>query len=117
MTLIKTTYPDDHFIDDDFIKDNLYNLIDGKLDKEFDFDTEKINRLIELSFLYNHIKKETDIIIFSYDEYHIYLKGIGNIPPDFLTTTITQSFLEKENFKKALTKFLREHKLKNILTQ
>jgi len=48
-----------------FIKDNLQNIIDGKFDDKFEPDYLKM--VLELSFLFNHTKKDKYYIIFEYN--------------------------------------------------
>jgi hypothetical protein len=56
------------FLDDTdlFIKDNLDWILAGKYDDKF--NKEQLDKMIELSFLYNHITIENDTLKFEYDK-------------------------------------------------
>jgi len=44
---------------ENYIKDNLQNILDGKFDDKF--DKEQLKMMLEMSFLYNHISSEYDL--------------------------------------------------------
>jgi hypothetical protein len=60
---------------DNYIKDNLENIIDGKFDDKF--DTEQLKMMLEMSFLYNHITIENDSVIFEYGGQKLKISGIN----------------------------------------
>ena len=102
---------------DNYIKDNLENIIDGKFDDKF--DTEQLKMMLEMSFLYNHITIENDSVIFEYGGQKLKISGINqsdSIPTgiDFksqIFSTIKSNMI----FKSALTQFLRDKKINDIL--
>jgi hypothetical protein len=102
---------------DNYIKDNLENIIDGKFDDKF--DTEQLKMMLEMSFLYNHITIENDSVIFEYGGQKLKISGINQF--DSILTGIdfkSQIFSTiKSNmiFKSALTQFLRDKKINDIL--
>lgn len=98
---------------DNYIKDNLQNIIDGKFDD--DFSTDQLKTMLELSFLYNHISVENDSIIFKYDAETVSLNGVSQFPTQFAKEHITAIFKNNEIFKSALTQFLRDKKINDVL--
>jgi hypothetical protein len=98
---------------DNFIKDNLQNIIDGKFDDKF--DKEQLKMMLELSFLYNHISFENDSVIFEYNRVKFKISGISEIPGGFAKETITSAIKNDEVFKSALKQFLRDKKINDIL--
>lgn len=98
------------------IKDNLHNFINGYLSNEF--SKEEMNNLIELSFLYNHMRTEEDCIHFEYEGKGITLRGIAeltNASKEFAKETIIKTITTSETFKAAFKQFIRDNKLSNIL--
>lgn len=63
------------------LKDNLQNIIDGKFDGKFDdkFSPEQIKMMLEMSFLYNHIRFEIDAIVFEYNGVTFKASGINDM--------------------------------------
>jgi hypothetical protein len=98
---------------DNFIKDNLQNIIDGKFDDKF--DKEQLKMMLELSFLYNHISFENDSVIFEYNRVKFKISGISEIPGGFAKETITSAIKNDVVFKSALKQFLRDKKINDIL--
>lgn len=49
---------------ENYIKDNLQNILDGKFNDKF--ETDQLKMMLEMSFLYNHISSEYDSVVFSY---------------------------------------------------
>ena len=62
---------------ENYIKDNLQNIIDGKFDDKF--STEQLKMMLEMSFLYNHISVENDSVIFEYDSQELKISGINDL--------------------------------------
>ena len=62
---------------DNFIKDNLQNILDGNFDDKF--KPEQLKIMLELSFLYNHISIENDSIIFKYNGIELKINGMSEI--------------------------------------
>jgi acid stress-induced BolA-like protein IbaG/YrbA len=98
---------------DNYIKDNLQNILDGKFDDKF--DKEQLKMMLEMSFLYNHINVENDSVIFEYNGVKLKINGISEIPTQFAKETITSSIKNDVVFKSALTQFLRDKKINEIL--
>lgn len=98
---------------DNYIKDNLQNIIDGKFDDKF--SSEQLKMMLEMSFLYNHITIENDSVIFEYNGVKLKINGISELPPQFAKEHITTVFKNNEVFKSALTQFLRDKKINEIL--
>jgi hypothetical protein len=98
---------------DNYIKDNLQNIIDGEFDDKF--DKEQLKMMLELSFLYNHISFENDSVIFEYNGVKFKISGISEIPGGFAKETITSAIKNDEVFKSALKQFLRDKKINDIL--
>ena len=98
---------------ENYIKDNLQNIIDGKFDDKF--DKEQLKMMLEMSFLYNHINVENDSVIFEYNGVKLKINGISEIPTQFAKETITSSIKNDVVFKSALTQFLRDKKINEIL--
>ena len=98
---------------DNYIKDNLQNIIDGKFDDEF--QTDQLKMMLEMSFLYNHISVENDSVIFEYGNRQIKIKSISSIPTPYLKETIVSHIKREEVFKSALKQFLRDKKINDIL--
>jgi len=103
-----------------FIKDNLQNLMDGKLDDKF--STEQLEMMLQCSFLYNHITLESDSIIFKYDGVILKVSNItiteiihsnpfGRDCEDEIFSTIRNDKV----FKSAYKSFLRNMRIETIL--
>jgi hypothetical protein len=98
---------------ENYIKDNLQNIIDGKFDDNF--SKEQLKMMLEMSFLYNHISFEGDSVIFEYNCVKFKISGISEIPGRFAKEQITSSIKNDVVFKSALKQFLREKKINDIL--
>jgi hypothetical protein len=98
---------------DNYIKDNLQNILDGKFDDKFEPDQLKM--MLELSFLYNHISFEVDSVIFEYNGVKFKISGISEIPTQFAKEQITSAIKNDVVFKSALKQFLRDKKINEIL--
>jgi hypothetical protein len=98
---------------ENYIKDNLQNIIDGKFDDKF--DKEQLKMMLELSFLYNHISFENDSVIFEYNRVKFKISGISEIPTQFVKEQVTSSIKNDVVFKSALKQFLRDKKINDIL--
>ena len=101
-----------------YIKDNLQNIIDGKFDDEFSSDQLKM--MLEFSFLYNHISFEFDTLTLTF-EYNDVIVKVSNIS-DLIYSNIPISedqilsiIRNETKFKSAYTSFLRDIKINNIL--
>jgi hypothetical protein len=103
---------------ENYIKDNLENIIDGKFDDKF--DKEQLRMMLEMSFLYNHITIENDSVIFECGGQKLKISGINDIVHSIPTGIDYKnqifSMIKNDNiFKSALTQFLRDKKIKYIL--
>jgi hypothetical protein len=98
---------------DNYIKDNLQNILDGKFDDKFEPDQLKM--MLEMSFLYNHISFEGDSVIFEYNGVKFKISGISEIPGGFTKEHITSTIKNDVVFKSSLTQFLRDKKINEIL--
>ncbi len=98
---------------ENYIKDNLQNILDGKFDDKF--DKEQLKMMLEMSFLYNHISSEYDSVVFSYNGVKLKISGISEIPGGFAKDQITSSIRNDVVFKSALKQFLRDKKINDIL--
>ena len=98
---------------ENYIKDNLQNILDGKFDDKF--DKEQLKMMLEMSFLYNHISVENDSVVFSYNGVKLKISGISEIPGGFAKEQITSSIRNDVIFKSALKQFLRDKKIIDIL--
>lgn len=98
---------------DNYIKDNLQNIIDGKFDDKF--SPEQLKMMLEMSFLYNHISVENDSVIFEYNGIKLKIDGVSKLPGEFAKETVTSTIKNDEVFKSALTQFLRDKKINEIL--
>ena len=103
---------------ENYIKDNLQNIIDGNFDDNF--SKEQLKMMLEMSFLYNHISVEIDSVIFEYNGVKLKINGINDlinsaqIGIDYksqIFSTIKSNMI----FKSALTQFLRDKKINDIL--
>jgi len=101
-----------------FIKDNLQNILDGKFDDKF--SSEQLKMMLEMSFLYNHIRYELDSIVFEYDNQKLKISGITEIihsqpfgisAEDQIFSTIKSQSI----FKSSYASFLRNKKIDDVL--
>ena len=102
---------------ENYIKDNLQNIIDGKFDDKF--SSEQLKMMLEMSFLYNHITVENDSVIFEYNGVKLKINGINDlinsIPIGIDKNEIFSMIKNDVVFKSALTQFLRDKKINEIL--
>lgn len=99
-----------------YIKDNIQNIIDGKFDDKFSSDQLKM--MLEFSFLYNHISFEFDTLTFEYNDIIVKVSNISDLMYSNIPISEDQilSIIRNEaEFKSAYTSFLRDIKINNIL--
>lgn len=96
-----------------FIKDNLQNIIDGKFDDKFSL--EQIKMMLEMSFLYNHLRFEIDAILFEYNGFTFKVSGIDSMHHPLSEDEILSIIRKDSVFKSACASFLRDYKIKKIL--
>jgi hypothetical protein len=106
---------------DIFIKDNLDGILAGDMDDKF--NKEQLDKMIELSFLYNHMVLENDKLTFEYGKLQINLTNLYEQYSDLvyqlgkegvknmIITTITS----QDQFKSAFKSFIRDNKINKIL--
>ena len=101
-----------------FIKDNLQNILDGKFDEKF--SPEQLKMMLQCSFLYNHITFQSDSILFKYNNVTLKVSNITEIIhsnpfgvncEDEILSTIRND----EVFKSSYKSFLRDIKIEDIL--
>jgi methionine synthase I (cobalamin-dependent) len=111
------------FLDDTdlFIKDNLDRILAGEIDDKL--SKEQLDKMLELSFLYNHMVLENDKLTFEYGKLQINLTNLYEQYSDLvyqlgkegvknmIITTITS----QEHFKSGFKAFLRDKKINKIL--
>ena len=95
---------------ENYIKDNLQNILDGKFDDKFEPDQLKM--MLEMSFLYNHINIKNNSVVFRYDDKRVSLEGL---PSDFSEIEIVSCIKSDAIFKSAFKQFLRDKKINDIL--
>ena len=111
------------FLDDTdlFIKDNLDWILAGKYDDKF--SKEQLDKMIELSFLYNHITIENGTLTFEYSKWQInlgnllqqYSELVSQLGKEAVKNMIITTITSQEQFKLALVSFLRDKKINKII--
>ena len=111
------------FLDDTdlFIKDNLNWILAGKYDDKF--SKEQLDKMIELSFLYNHITIENDKLTFKYDKLQINLTNLYDqysdlvyqIGKEGVKNMIITTITSQDNFKSGFNSFIRDKKINKII--
>jgi hypothetical protein len=96
-----------------FLKDNFQNILNGDFDDKF--SPEQIKMMIELSFLFNHIKDDVESITFEYNDVRIKVSNIYEIPIEYRQDSISANIRNTSIFKNALSQFLRDKKINDIL--
>ncbi len=108
---------------DTFIKDNIDSILAGEYGHKF--SKEQLDKMTELSFLYNHltILPEEDYLIFEYDDiviritnlYSQYSDLIYQIGKDGVKNIIVNTIISQDRFKSAFKSFLRDRKINKII--
>jgi len=111
------------FLDDTdlFIKDNLDQILAGKYDDKF--NGEQLDKMIELSFLYNHINIEGETLTFEYSKWQINLGNllqqysglVNQLGKEAVKNMIFFTITSQEQFKLAFKSFLRDRKINKII--
>jgi hypothetical protein len=100
-----------------FIKVNLQNILDDKLNDKF--SSEQLKMMLEMSFLYNHITFESDSVIFDYNSQKVEVSNINQlIHSPFginVEDQIFSTIKSQEEFKSSYASFLRDKKIDDIL--
>ena len=106
---------------DIFIKDNLDGILAGDMDDKF--NKEQLDKMLEISFLYNHLTFEMDSLTFEhggtklkvnnlYEQYSDLVYQIGKEGvKNMVMTTITS----QDQFKSAFKSFIRDNKINKII--
>lgn len=108
---------------DIFLKNNLDMILMGKYADHF--SGEQKEKMLELSFLYNHltILSEEDYLIFEYGDiviritnlYSQYSDLIYQIGKDGVKNMIVNTIISQDRFKSAFKSFLRDRKINTII--
>lgn len=104
-----------------FIKDNLDWILAGNYDD--DFNKAQLDKMIELSFLYNHLRLEDDKLTFEYNKWQInlgnlisqYTELLNQLGKEAVKNMIITTITSQEQFKLALVSFLRDNKINKII--
>jgi hypothetical protein len=114
-----------YFLDDTdlFIKDNLDWILAGKYDDKF--SKEQLDKMIELSFLYNHIHIESNTLTFRYSKlqinltnlYEQYSELVYQIGKEAVKNMIITTITSQEQFKLSFVSFLRDKKIDKIIKE
>lgn len=112
-----------NFLDDTdlFIKDNLDWILAGNYDDKF--NKEQLDKMIELSFLYNHMVLENDKLTFEYSKYQInltnlyeqYSELVYQLGREGVKNMIITAIISQDEFKLAFKSFLRDRKINKII--
>lgn len=98
------------------IKDNLHKFMNGDFNDKL--DDEQVKKVIEISFLFNHLSSIDSTLIFRYNEVtiRINISDAFGIPQEsFHEEALISMFLGTDDFKRALSTFIRDYKLGKIL--
>ena len=92
---------------DEFIKDNLYQFLDGEYNSKFSSD--QLKYMIKYSFYLNYTKKTPNITIFEWDKYRLALYSTDH-------AMISEfNMISSENiFRMALSSFIRDYRISKI---
>ena len=111
------------FLDDTdlFIKDNLDWILAGKYNDKF--SKEQLDKMIELSFLYNHMILENDKLTFEYSKYQInltnlyaqYSELVYQLGKEGVKNMIITTITSQDGFKSAYKSFLRNKQINKII--
>jgi hypothetical protein len=103
---------------DNYIKDNLENIMNGLWDEQF--DVEGLEEVKKMSFLLNHIAIEDKCIVFEYNN-PVIRYSFGCDPMDYmqfggdLKTHMFSTIKNDDHFLTSYTAFKRDWKINKIL--
>jgi hypothetical protein len=101
---------------DIYLRDNLYNIMNGEWDNQF--DEEQLEMAKKTSFLFNHITIEERCIIFEYGDkkvkYNFNSDPIDQMYIDFSMHMIS-IIRNSEDFMNSYKAFLRDWKINKII--
>lgn len=112
----------DFFDDTDlFIKSNLDWILAGNWDHKF--NKSQLDKMLELSFLYNHLRLEDDKLTFEYSKWQINLGNlyqqysdlVYQIGKEGVKNMIITTITSQDGFKLAFKSFLRDKKINKII--
>ena len=112
----------DFFDDMDiFIKDNLDWILAGEYDHKF--SKEQLDKMAELSFLYNHLVFGDKKLTFSYNNttidltnvYQQYDDLVGYMGKEGVKNMIINTIISQDVFKSAFKSFLRDKKINGVI--
>jgi len=78
-------------------------------------ESDQIEYIKQLSFLYNHIDIEDNSLVFKYDNVKLKINGISELPPDFQKEHTMHLIRNSDEFKSAYTQFSRDYKIEKLL--
>jgi hypothetical protein len=106
---------------DIFIKDNIDCILAGEYDDKF--SREQLDKMTELSFLYNHLVFEDNKLTFEYSKYQINLTNlyeqysdlVYQIGKEGVKNMIINTIISQDLFKSAFKSFLRDRKISIVI--
>jgi hypothetical protein len=106
---------------DIFIKDNLDVILAGDMDDKFNKD--QLDKMLEISFLYNHLTFEKDSLTCEYGDvkvrvnnlYEQYSDLVYQIGKEAVKNMVITTITSQDQFKSAFKSFLRDRKIDKIL--
>jgi hypothetical protein len=106
---------------DIFIKDNLDGILAGDMDDKF--NKEQLDKMLEISFLYNHLTFEKDSLTFEYGDvkvrvnnlYEQYSDLVYQIGKEGVKNMVITTITSQDQFKSSFKSFLRDKKIDKIL--
>ena len=106
---------------DTFIKDNIDSILAGEYGDKF--SKEQLDKMTELSFLYNHLVFGDNKLTFAYNNTAINLTNVfqqyhdllGYMGKEGVKNMIINSIISQDIFKSAFKSFLRERKINRVI--
>jgi len=106
---------------DIFIKDNLDGILAGDMDDKF--NKEQLDKMLEISFLYNHLTFEKDSLTFEHGDvkvrvnnlYEQYSDLVYQIGKEAVKNMVITTITSQDQFKSSFKSFLRDKKIDKIL--
>lgn len=106
---------------DTFIKDNIDSILAGEYD--YKFSKEQLDKMTELSFLYNHLVFGDNKLTFEYSSTTINLTNVfqqyhdllGYMGKEGVKNMIINTIISQDIFKSAFKSFLRERKINRVI--
>ena len=106
---------------DIFIKDNLDGILAGDMDDKF--NKEQLDKMLEISFLYNHLTFEKDSLTFEYGDvkvrvnnlYEQYSDLVYQIGKEAVKNMVITTITSQDQFKSTFKSFIRDNKINKII--